>query len=180
MNRQEALKKLQNYIDWSLYDEEYDEETGQKQKQNLEDIIKYLKQPITLIDYLGWEEDVEYDVLDERYKVVDKKLYWFDDRYNEWLISFLNKELIEFQKAKKIQPKKYYLELKEKYCKFYGIMNSLIYLNINKKTEGLLLASSNSFGEFQAKFTKEEIEDIKKMDRIFFEQFEMIEVGEDE
>lgn len=126
------------------------------------------------------EEDVEYDVLDERYKVVDKKLYWFDDRYNEWLISFLNKELIEFQQAKKIQPKKYYLKLKQKYREFYGILNNLIYLNLSEKTNKVFLAASKGSIGYQAQFTLEEIKEIKKLDYISFEQFEMVEVGEGE
>ena len=65
MNRQEALEKLENYF----------YEVEEKHKQNLEDIIKYLKQPITLIDYLGWEEDKEYIVYGERYKLVNNKIW---------------------------------------------------------------------------------------------------------
>ena len=178
MNRQEALKKLKNYFYWNYDDEEYDQEVEEKHKQNLEDIIKYLKQPITLIDYLGWEEGVEYDVLDERYKVVDKKLYWFDEKINEWRKSCYDEELINFQQAKKI-PEKYFLRLKEKYRKFYGIMNNF-YLNFNKETTELSILDLKPYKEYQTQFTKEEIEEIKKIDYINFEQFEIVKVEEDE
>ena len=39
-----------------------------------EDVIEYLKQHITLTDFLGWEEDREYNVFDERYKIINNKL----------------------------------------------------------------------------------------------------------
>lgn len=180
MNRQEALEKIENFYYWNYFDEKYDQETEQNHKQNLEDIIKYLKQPITLTDFLGWEEDVEYNCRGERYKMMDNKLYCFDDRYNEWTTSFFYEEIIKFQQTKKIQPKKYYLRLKERYRKFYRINNNLIYLNFSKKTNELSLLDSKPYKKYQTQFTVEEIEEIKKIDYINFEQFELIEVGEDE
>lgn len=138
MNRQEALKKLQEYYDWNYDVEEYSEEYKQEQQQNIEDVIEYLKQHITLTDFLGWEEDREYNVFDERYKIINNKLYRLDYRYNEWIPSVFNKDFINFQQAKKIKPEKYYLRLKEKYRKFYRIMNNLIYLNFNKKLTSIL------------------------------------------
>ena len=181
MNRQEALEKLENYFCWAYRSEEYDVEIGQKQKQNLEDIIKYLKQPITLTDYLGWEEDVEYDCRGEQYKIIDNQLYYFDCRYNEWILSIFNEDFIEFQQAKKIQPEKYYLILKEKYRKFYGI-NNLICLNFNKETNELSLLDLKPYKEYQTQFTVEEVKEIKNnlINYIPFEQFKMVKVGEDE
>lgn len=186
MNRQEALEKLENYFYWSYDNEEYDEETEQKQKQNLEDIIEYLKQPIILTDFLGWEENVEYNCRGERYKMMDNKLYCFDDRYNEWVTSFFYEEFIEFQQAKKIQPEKYYLRLKKEYCKFYRIVNNLVYLNFDAELNTFFLAGSKKYKYYQTQFTKEEIEEIEILgcipfEQCFipFEQFETIEVGED-
>lgn len=87
--------------------------------------------------------------------------------------------------TKKEKTKRYFLKLKEKYYKIYritiyGITNGLIYLNHNKKTNELFISSSEPYKEFQTQFTTEEIEKIKKLDYINFEQFELIEVGEDE
>lgn len=179
MNRQEALEKLEKFYCWDYGDERYSEEVAREHKQNLEDIIKYLKQPITLIDYSGWEENVEYSYCGERYKIIDNRLYYFDDRYNEWTTSIFNGEFMEFQKAKKIQPKKYYLRLKQKYRKFYGISNNLIYLNFNKETDKLSLLDLKPYKEYKTQFTIEEVEEIKKRDYIPFEQFELIEGRED-
>ena len=41
MNRQEALKKLQEYYDWNFDDEEYDESNDiyNEQNQNIEDLF---------------------------------------------------------------------------------------------------------------------------------------------
>ena len=182
MNRQESLKKLENYFCWAYSSEEYDEETGQKQKQNLEDIIKYLKQPITLIDYLGWEEDKEYIVYRERYKLVNNKIWWFDDRHNIWDLSHYDNvinNLLEVPKTKK-----YYLKLHQKWINFYSIKPDESYLNnyLNNKiaTDKYFLGIRIKNTLYKTQFTTEEIEKIKKLDYVNFEQFELIEVGEDE
>lgn len=183
MNRQEALEKLKEYYDWNYDVEEYSEEYEKNQKQNLEDIIKYLKQPISLADFLGWEEDIEYDNLGKRYKMISNKLYYFNNVSNEWTTSVFNEkfeEFIEFQQAKKAQPKKYYLRLKDKYCNFYGISEDFDYLNFNKKINRFFISNSASFEEYQVQFTLEEIEEAKKIEYIPIEHFELIEAGEDE
>lgn len=105
MNRQEALNKLQEYYDWNYDVEEYSEEYEKEQKQNLEDIIKYLKQPITLADFLGWEEGVEYKNWGSRYKIIDNELYLFSDKTSEWKMSEYNSDFASFKQAEKIQPK---------------------------------------------------------------------------
>lgn len=183
MNRQEVLEKLEKFYDWN-YDyedyEEYDQETERNHKQNLEDIIKYLKQPITLTDFLGWEEGVEYDYRGDRYKINDNKLYYFDCRYNEWILSIFNEDFIAFQQAEKVKPKKYYLRLKEKYCEFYGIKNNFACLNFDKEVNNFFISNPRTFLWFQTQFTLEEIEEIKKVDYVSLEQFEIVEVGEDE
>ena len=77
MNRQEALEKLENFYYWNYDDEEYDKEAEQNHKQNFEYIIKYLKQPVSLADFLGWEEDVEYLIGEYRYKLVNNEILFF-------------------------------------------------------------------------------------------------------
>ena len=76
MNRKETLEKLENYFYWAYSNAEYDEETGQKQKQALEDIIEYLRQPITLADFLGWEENVIYTDGNVYYKIQNGNLFF--------------------------------------------------------------------------------------------------------
>lgn len=176
MNRKEALKKLQEYYDWNFIHDKLEQE----QKQNLEDVIKYLRQPISLADFLGWEENVEYKIWSDRYKIIDNKLYLFDYKLSKWKTSCYNDDFADFKQAKKVQPEKYFLRLKEKYYKFYRIAKGLSYLNFNKITNILFLSVSTPFEEYQTQFTLEEIEEIKKIDYIPFEQFKMVEVGEDE
>lgn len=105
MNRQEALEKLQEYYDWNFDDEEYDEynDIYNEQKQNIEDIIEYLKQPISLVDFLGWKEDKEYIVYGERYKLVNNKIWWFDDRRNFWDLSHYDNVINNLLEAPKIK-----------------------------------------------------------------------------
>ena len=164
MNRKEAIERIQELV----------------ATEEINKCLEILKQPITLADFLGWEEDVEYNAFDERYKVVNNELYWFNDRYNEWIKSDYDEELINFQQAKKIQPKKYYLKLKGSYREFYGIKNNSIYLNFDKTNGRLFLSNSNNYEACRTQFTKEESEEMKKQDYINFEQFELIEVGEDD
>lgn len=180
MNRQEALKKLQEYYDWNFDDEEYDEynDIYNEQKQNIEDIIEYLKQPITLADFLGWKENIEYLVCGDRYKLVNNKIWWFDERYKIWNLSNYNDEinyLLESQKTKK-----YYLKLQQKWIEFYSIKPGESYLNNKMATYKHFLGSKIESKSYKTQFTTEEIEKIKKLDYINFEQFELIEVGEDE
>ncbi|MFP5493132.1 hypothetical protein ACLGL2_00810 [Parvimonas sp. G1641] len=177
MNRQEALNKLKEYYDWNYDVEEYSEEYEKNQKQNLEDIIKYLKQPITLADFLGWEENVEYKVWGDRYKIIDNKLY---RKLSKWKTSCYNDNFTDFQQAEKIQPKKYYLKLKDKYCNFYKITKGLDYLNFNEKTDCFFISNFTSFDKYKTQFTLEEIEELKKIEDIPVEHFKPIEVGEDE
>lgn len=179
MNRQEALEKLQEYYDWNFDDEEYDEynDIYNEQKQNIEDIIEYLKQPISLVDFLGWKEDKEYIVYGERYKLVNNKIWWFDDRRNFWDLSHYDNVINNLLEAPKI--KKYYIKLYQKWIEFYSIKPGEGYLNNKISTDKCFLGSKRKNTLYKTQFTTEEIKEIKKLDYINFEQFEIIEVGED-
>lgn len=164
MNRKEAIEKIQELV----------------ATEEINKCLEILRQPITLADFLGWEEDVEYKVWGDRYKIIDNKLHLFDHKLSKWKTSCYNDDFTDFQQAKKIQPKKYYLKLKDKYRNFYGFTKDFDYLNFYKNTNYFFISNSTSFDEYQAQFKLEEIEEIKKIDFIPFEQFELIEVGEDE
>lgn len=163
MNKKEAIERIQELV----------------ATEEINKCLEILRQPITLADFLGWEEGVEYKNGGGRYKIIDNELYLFSNKTSEWKISDYNYDFDNFKQAKKIQPKKYYLKLKEKYRKFYRITKSLDYLNFYKNTNHFFISNSTSFEGYQAQFTLEEIEEIKKIDFIPFEQFELIEVGED-
>lgn len=167
MNRKETIERIQELV----------------ATEEINKCLEGLRQPITLAGLLCWEEDIEYENLGKRYKMINNKLYYFNDVSNKWITSAFNEkfdEFIEFQQAKKIQPKKYYLRLKEKYRKFYGITKDFDYLNFYKNTNYFFVSNSTSFEEYQAQFTLEEIEELKKIEYIPLEHFELIEVGGDD
>ena len=174
MNRQEAIKKLEELYEWNFIHDKLEQE----QKQNLEDVIKYLRQPISLTDFLGWEEDKEYLICGDRYKLVNNEILFFDGRYNVWVLSLYSNVITELLEVPKI--KKYYLKLHQKWIDFYSIKPDESYLNNHTPTNKYLLESKKTISPFKTQFTTEEIEEIKKLDYIIFEQFELIEVGEDE
>lgn len=178
MNRQEALEKLENFYYWNYDDEEYDQETERNHKQNLEDIIEYLKQPISLAEFLGWEEDKEYLVCGDRYKLVNNEILFFDGSHNVWVLSLYSNAITELLEAPKI--KKYYLKLHQKWIEFYSIKPGESYLNNKISTDGCFLGSKTESKPYKTQFTTEEIKKIKERDDINFEQFETVEVGEDE
>lgn len=130
MNRQEALEKLKNFYYWNYCNEEYNREAEEKHKQNLEEIIKYLKQPVSLVDFLGGEEGVEYIVCDKKYKIIDNKLYRFDGEDYEWRISVLYDRFIEFQQVAKNSLIKYNLILQSGYRKLFNLQENEKYLTI--------------------------------------------------
>lgn len=181
MNRKEALEKLENYFYWVYGKGKYDEETGQKQKQNLEDIIEYLRQPITLFDFLGWEENVEYNVeyngIWDRYKIVDNKLYEFVKWSSDWRVSIFIDAFVKLQQAKKIQPEKYNLILKSAYRKLFDLQDNEKYLTINIQDGDVFHSKySTSNSKYQAQFKLEEIEEIKKKYNIDLCIYDIVEV----
>lgn len=74
MNRKEAIQVIEenriHYRDWNQ--EEFDK------------AIEKLKEPITLSDLLGWEEEVEYEYDDIRYQIENGKLFYFINLFDEW------------------------------------------------------------------------------------------------
>ena len=101
MNREEAMKIIKSnrpiYRDWQ---EEFDE------------AVERLRQPLTLAEFLGWEEGVEYRRRGNIFKVEGNHL--FDKRpsgkfYNTTCYTF---ELIDLRNATKYEPK-YYAKIKD-------------------------------------------------------------------
>ena len=100
MNREEAMKIIKNnrpiYRDWQ---EEFDE------------AVERLKQPLTLAEFLGWEEGVEYMCLAGKYKVVDGELLRYRNVIQDyWPVKVhLNRSnILAMRGAKKVEYKKKY------------------------------------------------------------------------
>lgn len=180
MDRKETLEKLENYFHWAYSNAEYDEETGQKQKQNLEDIIEYLRQPITLIDFLGWEENATYTDGNIYYKVKDGMFYFKIKKV--WNLSGYNDnfnacyKLREYDKVEKTEPE-YNLILQKGYRKLFDLQDNEKYLTIDT-TDGTVFNSkySNNNSKYQAQFKLEEIEEIKRKHNIDLCIYDIVEV----
>lgn len=162
MNREEALEKLQNFYNW-YNDNEFDFDK-EKYNDDLKNIIEYLRQPITLAEFLGWEEDVdyEYNCINCIYKIKNNTLYKFNHIKNEFEVSNLSlysRNIKILRQAKKIE-KKYFLVLKKEIRKALNLTDDCIYyINL----DGYLLGVKGC----AKKVTKKEFEEIKKTIDIF-------------
>ena len=162
MNRKEAVERIQKFYDWNFGDEEYDQETERNHKQNLEDIIEYLKQPITLNDFFNFEENVEYELNGIVYKVCNNNLFYSSPFINNWLICLKFQDLEELRKRAERKNKKYNLILKSGYRKLFDLQNNEKYLTICIQDRDVFHSKySTDNSKYQAQFTLNEIEDIK-------------------
>lgn len=106
MNREEIITKIQDKLNkaYMLKDrEEADRIIG-----SIFDDVDKLRAPITLAEFLGWEEDVdyEYNYTNSIYKVKDNTLYKFNYIKNEFEVSNLSLGSINInmlRQAKKIE-----------------------------------------------------------------------------
>lgn len=84
MNRQEIIERLK------LIQAGLTQDDNNKSKNRIDAVIENLKQPITLADFLGWEENVIYTDGNVYYKVKDERLYfkikkvWNLSGYNDY------------------------------------------------------------------------------------------------
>lgn len=132
---------------------------------------------ITLAEFLGWEEDTEYEYEGMVYKVIDADLIVNVDGLYQW--ERVNEGDIKIhelgklsEEAERVEPKKYYLK-----HKFLGI-ERLAYLNYGHIGKDFELNSKRFVDNIQTQFTEEEI---KKIEEKGFDlcNFEKVEV-EDE
>lgn len=176
MTREEALQKLQNFYNWYNDDEfDFDKEKEIKYDNDLKNIIEYLRQPITLAEFLGWEENKIYIFFNLPYMVKDDELCFLNNE-NEWRTVNCYRTLTEIkQRAKKVEPKKYYLKLKFKYNDFLCKCDNEVYINCNSENE-YFLDLKDDFENCKTQFTDEEIKHIKLPEPLTIDMFEKIEV----
>lgn len=145
-------------------------------KEDIEEIIYNLEKSITLEDFLGWDEDQEYEYNNRIFKTRNNILYsrsMNESKFYETLLHI--SRLDDLRKASKFEPKKYYLKLKRDIFVFFNADISM-YLNYDKLKDKFYLDTKDEFLErYQTKFTKEEIENIKLPESITLDMFEMIE-----
>ena len=112
MNRQEIIERLK------LIQAGLTQDDNNKSKNRIDAVIENLKQPISLADFLGWEEDVIYVDNDTNimYKIQDDNLLEIigqslviDSSY-----CFSEFSIEELRKFKKLQCQKYNLILQKR------------------------------------------------------------------
>lgn len=107
MNRQEAIKVLKQnrifYRDWK--------------QEEFEEAIATLEKPITLAEFLGWEEDVEYHCYDDKFIIIDNELYIWNYTKRDWIDAYsvsINR-FEQLRQAKKVEPKLKAYHVKDEY-----------------------------------------------------------------
>jgi hypothetical protein len=174
MNRQEIIEQLK------LIQAGLTQDDNNKSKNRIDAVIENLKQPITLADFLGWEENAIYTDGNIYYKVKDGMIYFKIKKV--WNLSGYNNnfnacyKLREYEKVGKIQPK-YNLILQKGYRKLFDLQDNEKYLTIDT-TDGTVFNSkySNNNSKYQAQFKLEEIEEIKRKHNIDLCIYDIVEV----
>lgn len=173
MNRQEIISQIK------LIQAGLTQDDNNKSKRRLDLVIEELEKPMSLADFLGWEEDVEYNGIGDRYKIVDNKLYVFEKWLNKWRLSIFIDAFVKLQQAKKIIPNKYNLILKSVYIELFDLQDNEKYLTMAIDDRTIFHSKySTDNSKYQAQFTLEEIEEIKKKYDIDLCIYEIVEVQE--
>ena len=159
MNKKQAIERIQELV----------------ATKEINKCLEILRQPITLADFLGWEEDVIYvDENNNPYKITKDSLFEFTN--NKW--EYCNYYTFNFycywflrncKKAKKPINKKYYL-------KFKKFENSYVYYNKTKDKYGF--GDELNCKHYQTQFTLQEIEKIRTKFNTELSDFEILEVQE--
>lgn len=174
MNREEALKIIEEN---RILNRDY-------KKEQFDEALEYLKQPIKISDFLEMEEDVIYTDGATYYKIQNNSIFykikgkiqqvWILSRYNEYFNCY-NK----FRELEKVGKKRNNLILKKGYRKLFDLQDNEKYLTVDTK-DGTIFnskyATDNS--KYQAQFTLEEIEEIKRNYNIDLCIYDIVEVQE--
>ena len=176
MNRQEIIEQLK------LIQAGLTQDDNNKSKNRIDAVIENLKQPITLADFLGWEENVEYELYEKIYKVIDNNLYskfQFQKDFDFDLLGLCNYDISRLRQAKKSKVKRFNLILQKGYRKLFDLLDCEKYLTMDIDEETIFNSKySNDNSKYQVQFTLEEIENIKKKFKINLSIYDVVEVQE--
>ena len=165
----EVIEKLENIIEKS---------NNKELKEDIEEIIYNLEQPITLADFLGWDEEQEYEYNDKIIKIINNKLYSKSRNESKFYETLLPLNCFEsLKKASKLDLQKYYLKFKEPTLFRFALKEDFTYLNYDKEMEVYFLNTNKELNEYKTRFTKKEIENIKLPYIFDMNDFEMIDVA---
>lgn len=174
MNRQEIIEQLK------LIQAGLTQDDNNKSKNRIDAVIENLKQPITLADFLGWEENVEYEFDKKIYKVIDNNLYSkFQKDFSLNLASLCNYDISRLRQAKKVRKKRFNLILQKGYRKLFDLLDCEKYLTMDIDEETIFNSKySNDNSKYQVRFTLEEIRKIKEKRGIDLSMYDIVEVQE--
>ena len=177
MNRQEIIEQLK------LIQAGLTQDDNNKSKNRIDAVIENLKQPITLADFLGWEENVEYEFDKKIYKVIDNNLYSkFQKDFSLNLASLCNYDISRLRQAKKVRKKRFNLILQKGYRKLFDLLDCEKYLTMDIDEETIFNSKySNDNSKYQVRFTLEEIKNIKNIKKKFkinLSIYDVVEVQE--
>lgn len=170
----EAIEKLNSIIEKS---------NNIELKEDIEEIIYNLEKSITLEDFLGWDEDQEYEYKNRIFKTRNNILYsrsMNESKFYETLLPI--SRLDDLRKASKFEPKKYYLKLKDfNFLNYtfliYALRKDYLYLNFDKLKNEYYLNTKEQEEFYQTKFTEKEIENFHLPDGITLDMFDIIEIN---
>lgn len=172
MNRQEIISQIK------LIQAGLTQDDNNKSKRRLDLVIQELEKPISLAEFLGWEENVEYEFDKKIYKVIDNNLYSkFQKDFSLNLASLCNYDISRLRQAKKVREKRFNLILQKGYRELFDLLDNEKYLTIDT-TDGTVFNSKYSINnsKYQAQFTLEEIEEIKEKFKIDLSIYDVVEV----
>lgn len=174
MNNIEKITYIQNKID--IYNKEYviyDVKTDLLNE--IAGLLKELKKPQTLAEFLGWEEDSEYIYKDYKYKIINNTLH-FTRTKNNW-IKICDFDVTGLRKAKRvIYPKKYHLRLKRKYVDFFDTFGGRNILSLYNDKEFMISDVDCENDRCKIEFTEEEINNIVLPEPLNLAMFDKVEV----
>lgn len=174
MNREEALKIIEeNRIFYRDY-----------KKEQFDEALEYLKQPIKISDFLEMQEGVIYTDGRAYYKIQNNSIFyktkgkiqqvWTLSGYNDYL-NVYNK----FRELEKVEEKRFNLILQKGYIKLFDLQDNEKYLTMAIDDGDVFHSKySTDNSKYQAQFTLEEIEEIKKKYDIDLCIYEIVEVQE--
>ena len=177
MNNIEKITYIQNKID--IYRKNYIIDNVETDLLNeIADLLKELKEPQTLLEFLGWEEGAEYAteyIYDEyKYKVINNTLFFTRTGYDWRTYSMLN--FSRMKQAKKVEPKKYHLRLKRKYVDFFDTFGGKNLLSLYDCKDFMISDVSCEDDKNQIEFTEEEINNIVLPEPLSLDMFDKVEV----
>lgn len=153
MNRQERITGIQNKIN-EFYKNNLCTESERQLLSEIFDEVEILRQPISLAEFLGWEETEIYQKDDNKYKVTDNKLYRTSLEFKNWRLMFDITTITNLQTATKVESK-FYLQL--------PILDKCeSYLNYDKYKNNILFADNQNNKFFQTIFTEDEVKKLEE------------------